>query len=82
MIFFKLHGPELDDLRTKLAAAEAKLSYQRATHADLEKVVAENARLRDALNRIGLLGHSEHAYTREFTERALSIVASALKGEK
>lgn len=35
--------------------------------------------LTTALNRIGMLGMSEHAYTSEFTERVRNIVSEALK---
>lgn len=30
------------------------------------------------LNKIGILGHSEHAYTKEFTERTMALVKSTL----
>lgn len=40
---------------------------------------AENTTLTAALNKIGILGMSEHAYTSEFTERCKAIVQGVLK---
>lgn len=40
---------------------------------------SEDVKLREALNRIGILASSEHAYTSEFTERCKAIVQEALR---
>ena len=42
----------------------------------------QNAKLVSALNRIGMLAMSEHAYTSEFTERVQQIVKEALNEKK
>ena len=42
----------------------------------------ENARMKHALNTIGMLGKSELAYTSEFTERVRSLVHKGLNLEE
>lgn len=43
-----------------------------------EMLWIENKKLKNALNRIGMLGRSEIAYTSEFTEKVTSIVQKVL----
>lgn len=47
--------------------------------ADKSRLEIEHAEMKAALNKIGMLGMSELAYTNEFTERVMNIVYWALK---
>lgn len=63
---------QLDDLSNAAAECGISTTYDIATQNE------ELERLKKALNRIGMLSMSEHAYTREFTEQVRNIVTAAL----
>lgn len=64
---------------------ELELRYEQlleeTSNLHVEALKACNATLTAALNRIGMLGKSELAYTSEFTERVTSIVNKVLQQE-
>lgn len=76
-----IHNSELEaaahiDTLAKLEKSIAALQVQTEQATILARI---DNKYVEALNKIGMLGMSEHAYTSEFTERVRSIITEALK---
>lgn len=61
-----------DDSGYRDSTADVQGSRIRKLEYDLKVTV-------EALNKIGMIGHSELAYTKEFTQRVMWLVQSALE---